>query len=191
LGCNLQIDKIVIHSLVMNKPSLFYFFSYGSNMFFERVRRRVPSVKVVQNHCLRAFELQFNKESIDGSVKANVMKADADTCVHGIIHSIAWNEKKYLDKAEGLGNGYDLAYFHAEVAGKKRKIGFYVASDPEYLVSGEPYAWYLNYVQWGARENQLPEAYITMLDDMASKPDPNKERRSIHDRVIKAYAPKN
>ncbi len=156
--------------------SVFYFFSYGSNLLFERIHRRVDTVEVIQTHRLHEYKLLFNKQSIDGSMKANIIPYN-DSFVWGVIHRIDYSQKSILDEYEALGKGYELEFFEIELEGKECSVGFYQASDQKYLGDGKPYDWYLEYVRRGAIENGFPTEYIEQIENIEYKKD-QKESRS-------------
>ena len=91
-------------------------FSYGSNMNLNRLSQRVPSAMKVSKAFLPGHKLVCNKISNDGSAKANIIKTDVlAEVVWGVLFSIDRNEKALLDKAEGLGKGYNedtLTFFN-------------------------------------------------------------------------------
>jgi gamma-glutamylcyclotransferase len=58
-------------------------FSYGSNMNLNRLLQRVPSAAKVSNAFLPGFKLLCNKESKDGSAKANIFKT-------GVSGELVW-----------------------------------------------------------------------------------------------------
>lgn len=83
-------------------------FSYGSNMNLNRLAKRVPSAVKVSNAFLPEHKLLCNKISKDGSAKANIFKTYiAAELVWGVLFTIDSKEKPLLDKAEGLGMGYN------------------------------------------------------------------------------------
>ena len=49
------------------------YFAFGSNMLLERIKKRVPSARVLGNATLGGYALRFNKLSKDGSGKANIV----------------------------------------------------------------------------------------------------------------------
>lgn len=84
-------------------------FAYGSNMNLNRLTQRVPSAVKFCNVFLPGYKLVCNKVSKkDGSAKANIIKTDnLAELVWGVLFNINSNEKPLLDKAEGLGKGYN------------------------------------------------------------------------------------
>ncbi|MEP1096956.1 MAG: gamma-glutamylcyclotransferase family protein [Cyclobacteriaceae bacterium] len=165
----------------------FYFFSYGSNLLFERIQKRTPSVEVIKQFKIDQFELVFNKRSKDGSTKANIVQSDIASSVYGTIKRIEKAEKKNLDRAEGLGYGYDLEYFETTLHDEIISVGYYIAREEKYLMEGKPYDWYLDYVRFGALQNQFPKEYISMLNSVEGDVDKNGLRRKEHDLVLSPY----
>jgi hypothetical protein len=165
--------------------SFFYFLSYGSNLLFERIHRRVDSVEVIQTHKLPGYKLEFNKKSVDGSMKANVTR-DKDSYVWGVIHRIDHSQKSVLDKYEALGLGYELKYFKEEIYGNITSVGFYQATDPEYLGTGKPYEWYFEYVKRGAVQNGFPNDYIQKIENIGFIKDQDEKRRNVNWKVLES-----
>src|SRR3954469_2174360 len=86
------------------------YFAYGSNMCTGRLQGRVPSANPVRNARLGGHTFHFHKRSTDGSGKGNAFATgnNADV-VWGVVFEIAPSEKPALDRAEGLGHGYNEA----------------------------------------------------------------------------------
>jgi gamma-glutamylcyclotransferase len=163
-----------------------YIFSYGSNTLLQRIAERVESAEVVDQYQLRGFRIIFNKQSMDGSTKANLEEtADQNDSVWGVIHRISLIDKPILDRYEGLGKGYLQMTFNLPVKGAYQSVHAYVATEFHYLVAGDPYDWYLNYVIEGAIENGFPEDYIKKLKTIASKTDMDVERRQENESTLK------
>ena len=73
-----------------------------------RIRERVPSTRAVCVGVLRGHELRWHKVGQDGSGKCDVVESVLPgEQVHGVVYEIAASEKPRLDKAEGLGAGYE------------------------------------------------------------------------------------
>lgn len=164
----------------------FYFFSYGSNLLFERIRERTPSVEVVQTYCLEQFKLTFNKLSKDGSTKANISHSN-ESYVWGVIHRINLDEKKDLDRAEGLGYGYELDFFEKLINSEVVQIGYYIAKDSKFLSRGKPFDWYFEYVKYGAQENGFPHEYQESLQSIQYVKDRIESRRIEHEQILSKY----
>jgi gamma-glutamylcyclotransferase len=144
-------------------------------MLSKRVQERCPSAKFISIVSLNGWQLKWHKKSIDGSGKCDIVKTDISTdIVYGVIYKVLETEKNMLDKAEGLGNGYNTAEIvfdnHLEVFSTIT----YLASDIDSEL--KPYTWYRDLVIAGAKEHSLPEAYINVILDVPSKKDLNSER---------------
>ncbi|MEI2822691.1 MAG: gamma-glutamylcyclotransferase family protein [Chitinophagaceae bacterium] len=153
-------------------------FAYGSNMNINRLTQRVPSATKVTNVFLPSYKLVCNKVSKDGSAKANMEKSDIATdIVWGILFEIDNNEKPMLDKAEGLGKGYneDCLTFTDE-NNLKHIAQVYIADSKSINNCLVVYNWYKEFIVTGAIQNQLPADYITQLQSIPCIPDPDEKR---------------
>src|SRR5262245_23395834 len=88
----------------------FKYFAYGSNMLTERLcaRGRCPSATLLDVGSIRGYTLQFSKKSKDSSGKATIVRSEAQATVMGVVFEIDEAEKRDLDRAEGVGSGYDV-----------------------------------------------------------------------------------
>jgi AIG2 family protein len=155
----------------------FVAFAYGSNMLTGRIRKRCPSAAALGMAELHGHELRWHKRSRDGSGKCDVVQTnDASAVVYGVLYEISVGEKLALDKAEGLGNGYEAK--NAEVAfnDAPRMASIYHATDID--PSLKPYTWYKAFVVAGAKEHNLPGKYIERLVATEAIEDPDRERHS-------------
>lgn len=162
-------------------------FSYGSNMSLDRLRSRVPSAQFVAVANLRGHRLRFHKLSRrDHSAKCDaVLTGNPDDLVIGVVSEIADNEKRFLDRAEGLGTGYGERQVEVETwEGEILRPTMYFATSID--VTLKPYDWYKRHVLIGAMENNLPAEYIARIESVEAKADPDRERYhrelSIHRR---------
>ncbi|MEJ2095486.1 MAG: gamma-glutamylcyclotransferase, partial [Gammaproteobacteria bacterium] len=88
-----------------------------------------------------------------------------------------------LDKAEGLGYGYEQKQVHIKLNdGASMPALTYFATMTDSTL--RPLAWYKEHVVRGARENELPEAYIKVIDAVETIDDPDMER---HNRELSIY----
>ncbi|MEJ2005467.1 MAG: gamma-glutamylcyclotransferase, partial [Cyclobacteriaceae bacterium] len=163
-----------------------YIFSYGSNMLFDRIRQRIDSVEVVCRYILTDYTFAFNKRSHDNSSKANLIHAPGET-VQGVIHQISKSDKQVLDQYEGLGKGYEMEYFSAQIQGDTCAVGFYMVKDDDFLCDDQPYCWYLQCVMYGALENCLTTSYIREIQNQPFKPDTDKHRNKYYDALLKSH----
>jgi hypothetical protein len=93
---------------IFGKPLKMKYFAYGSNMSTPRLRARVPSCGFVTTAKLLGHQLCFHKRSNDKSSKCDAFHSGVDTdIIWGAVFNISAAEKKALDKAVGLGSGYN------------------------------------------------------------------------------------
>ncbi|MEO6203549.1 MAG: gamma-glutamylcyclotransferase family protein [Nitrospirales bacterium] len=150
-----------------------YCFAYGSNMSLARLRGRAPSVQFVAVATLVGHRLAFHKVSKDRSGKCDAQYTGSpEDKVIGVVFEVSESEKLSLDKAEGLGTGYDEK--HVEVVTSERRtldaqMYFATHIDP----SLKPYHWYKKHVLVGAQENNLPPGYIAQIGAVESKNGPS------------------
>ncbi len=154
-------------------------FTYGSNMNLNRLTKRVASAIKVTNAFLPGYKLLCNKVSKDGSSKANIMRTDiAAEIVWGVLFTIDSNEKPLLDKAEGLGMGYNegtLTFFDENNISYTAQV--YIADTKAIDNNLNPYDWYKEFIVTGAIQNKLPAEYISQLQSITCIRDTDDERR--------------
>ena len=161
-----------------------YYFSYGSNMSIRRLVERIPSAKAIGVAKLAGHILKFHKASKDGSGKCDILATDqTDDIVFGVVFEIATTEKTDLDRAEGLGLGYEEKYVQVTGPDKKsmRAITYYATNIESSL---KPYQWYKEHVLRGAIENELPPDYIAEIEKIEPVDDPDQNR---HEKEISIY----
>lgn len=160
------------------------YFSYGSNMSTPRLRERAPSARALTVARLPNHKLRFHKKSKDGSGKCDAKFTNNERdVVYGVVFEIKASEKPVLDKAEGLGDGYEekciSVYTHDDR--EMNAVTYYATHiDPE----RKPYEWYKEHVVRGAREHGLPADYILAISEVEALPDPDKSR---HERELSIY----
>jgi hypothetical protein len=152
-------------------------------MWTPRLRARVPSCEFVTTAKLLGFQLRFHKRSSDGSSKCNAFHTGVDTdLIWGTVFNIPAAEKKALDKAEGLGSGYNerTVDLIAPTGEHMKAITYY--ADRTAIVEGlSPYTWYKDLVLNGASEHGLPADYVALSIQAAAAtkdPDADREKRS-------------
>lgn len=137
-----------------------HYFAYGSNMSVLRLRERVPGAVSLGCHSLVEHELRFHKSGGDGSGKCDAyFTSNPVDVVYGVLFKIDPDEKPALDKAEGLGCGYDEKEVTVKAKdGTSVKATTYVATRIDAAL--KPYSWYMHHVLVGAGEASLPAEYI-------------------------------
>ncbi len=144
-------------------------FAYGSNMSVERMTSRVSSACFVGLAYLKNYKILFNKRSIDGSGKANLI-GSTENITWGVLYKIHEDELDELDRIEG---GYkQTAITIQQDNDDARECITYTSSN---LTNDlRAYEWYKELVLLGAKENNLPPEYILYLENLPAKPDNRK-----------------
>lgn len=160
------------------------YFAYGSNMSLARLRARTPSARPLGRFTLVEHSLRFHKMGMDGSGKCDAFyTGNAGDMVHGVLYEIRRSEKWRLDKAEGLGHGYDEQV--VTVSGADGELHVAVTYRAIRIDAAlKPYSWYRHHVLVGAWEVGLPPAYTQQLEAIECIEDEDRERdrreRAIH-----------
>jgi hypothetical protein len=126
---------------------------------------------------LTHHELRFHKISNkDGSAKCDIFETGKQSqIVMGVVFDIPESEKPLLDKAEGLGNGYETKDVAVELHNSiiVEAYTYYATHiDP----SLRPFDWYKQHVLAGAFEHGLPEDYVRAIHAIESIDDPDDTR---------------
>ena len=163
--------------MAATEKGTFLMFAYGSNMLTNRIRERCPSASPLGVAELHGYSLHWHKRSQDGSGKCNVMEdANENAVVFGVLHQIAADEEPALDRAEGLGHGYEKKDVEVVADGGKRRASVYCATDVDALL--KPYTWYKVLVVAGAEEHGLPPSYTSRLKSTEAIQDQDLRRHS-------------
>lgn len=157
------------------------YFAYGSNLYSKRLKSRIPSATTVAVVSLPNYQLFFDKRGTDGSGKGNIRKTN-DSIVHGIIYEIKAEEKVALDRIEGT--GYDDVSLQIPVESELIKVFTYMAKESHTDHSLSPYSWYKNLVIAGAKEHELPQAYINEIQEVEAIKDPEEERAKLELKIL-------
>jgi gamma-glutamylcyclotransferase len=167
----------------------FKYFAYGSNMLTERLRApsRCPSAQAIGVGVISGCTLEFSKRSRDGSGKATIIRSGkSEEHVFGVVFEVAISQRAALDKAEGVGSGYEVMddlLVRLQKAGEILRAATYIATDVDRTLL--PYDWYLALVIAGATQQKLPDDSIAMLKEVVGVPDPDRKRRSGAIAVLK------
>lgn len=148
-------------------------FAYGSNMPAARLRERCPSARAIGIAELPGHELRWHKRSRDESGKCDIVASDAAS-VFGVLYEIASREKRDLDRAEGLGAGYEEIEIEVLCGGNPVTASAYRATDTDPAL--RPYTWYRALVIAGAKEHGLPASYIAGLESVPANEDADDAR---------------
>ncbi|HHH30497.1 MAG TPA: gamma-glutamylcyclotransferase [Polyangiaceae bacterium] len=82
---------------------LIHYFAFGSNMARARLLARIPNAAPLGRGRLDGWRFACNKKGHDGSAKANIQPAPADS-VWGVVYRMPRNQLPRLDAFEG---GYE------------------------------------------------------------------------------------
>jgi len=162
-------------------------FAYGSNMLSARLKARCPSARPLGIAQLPGHELRWHKRSTDGSGKCDVVPAECDQAVLGVVYEIHANERAALDRAEGLSNGYDRRDATVILNGEAATVSIYVASKTDPTL--KPYSWYKALVVAGAKEHRFPAPYIAGLEAVEASQDSNRARHDSNMCIVSAANP--
>lgn len=147
------------------------YFAYGSNMSTPRLRARAPSARAVGIARLPAHAHRWHKIGQDGSGKCDIVHTGCgEDAVWGVLFALSRDDKCALDRAEGLGVGYQEKTVRVETEAGPRAASTYRAKPDQTDPALRPAAWYKAHVQRGAREHGLPAAYVRTLDAMVTTP---------------------
>ena len=162
--------------------STFLYFAYGSNMSERRLRKRVPSAKVIGTGVLNNHCLTFHKRSKkDGSGKCTI-ECSEPYKVYGVLFKIDKAEECKLDEAEGkvekdCEKGYKEIPVNIKIWDTGKTIcgvKTYQATPVSIKQGLKPYTWYKQHVLVGAIEQKLPPCYIDYLIGIDACKDPCK-----------------
>lgn len=166
-----------LNDLQAGAPEHDVYFAYGSNMATARLRERMPSAEPMGLATLPGHALRFHKRSVDGSGKCDAYAVEDDEVV-GVLFRFDPAERPALDKAEGVGSGYErVTVTVLNDNGNRRKVLTYLATPSHIDDQLKPYSWYKELVLAGAAEHGLPPGYIAeRIEAVKTSEDPNQER---------------
>jgi gamma-glutamylcyclotransferase len=149
-------------------------FAYGSNMCLGRFRAyRVRPEGAGRGAVLTGYRLMFNKESTDGSGKANV-EAHEGSETRGVVYVISDADLRTLDDGEV---GYRRVRLPVHATDDVESMAWvYIAITPNNEAALRPYTWYKRFLVEGAREHALPANYIANLENIAAVQDTDAAR---------------
>jgi len=137
---------------------------------------------------LRGWALRFDKLGAkDGSGKCHIVRsADANACVWGVLYRMTDAARAELDRIEGVGGGYTVAWTAVEHVESHATIeAFYYAANPAWVDAAlVPYDWYRGLVLAGAIEHDFPPDYVALIRSVACHPDDDTARAARAWRII-------
>ncbi len=169
-------------------PDTFWYFAYGSNMLTRRLRARTPSAVVRGTGFVEGYGLTFGKLSIDGSGKCTIdQTTNPSDRVYGVLFNINVGETEALDRAEGLGKGYQKIDVRIVGEAGAQVARAYIADRTDSTL--RPYDWYKDFVVYGAIEHGLPAIYVQSIQQVDAMPDTDAERSGKNRALLNQGAP--
>lgn len=135
------------------------YFAYGSNMDAERLGKRIGAAKLIGIGSVTGYDLCFNKSSVDGSGKANLIER-VDAVVEGVVFEVSVAQ---LLKLDGIEKGYHRAPVSVVIDGATQNAITYIADADQIDDTLTPTTEYLRFITRGAEAFGLSEAYRQRL----------------------------
>ena len=135
------------------------YFAYGSNLCRARMLERVPDSVLIAVGSLADHRISFDKRGADGTGKANI-EACRDGRVWGAIYRVS---PRGLDALDQFERGYRRTSVSVTAKGGDvcTCVTYIAERAADGLLVGD---WYMRLVIGGARELELPEAYLAELE---------------------------
>lgn len=152
-------------------------FAYASNMNVDEFAKTVPSAKKICNAKLPGYRFSFNLTADDGSSKASLVPStEMEAAAWGVL--IEFNDDE-LDTFFFQDDWFDWTAVHCLCQdGKVCKAHAFVTKPHAINDFTLPYDWYQAKIIRFAKEQGLPDEYITALSLMPHKVDPDEKRRA-------------
>lgn len=135
------------------------YFAYGSNMLRCRLEERVGLTVDHGTFKLKEYKIKFNKRSIDGSGKTNIIP-DNKFEVLGVIYEIS---KEQLDKLDEDEKGYKRSTVPVVLENNTILVETYIAFPEKTDNNLLPTKDYLSFLIYGSKEHNFPEDYVESL----------------------------
>lgn len=135
-----------------------FYFAYGKNLATKVIYDRIGYIHGKYKAELKGYAFIYNKESKDGSSKANIEKSEGEL-TRGICYEIDLNQFNELkDKYE---EGYDVIDVWIETDEGNISAKSFSAMKEFIIEDTSPSQDYVESILSGATENQLPDDYIS------------------------------
>jgi cation transport regulator ChaC len=144
-----------------------WYFAYGSNMqraTFVTRRGMRPQRSVAAR--LPGYRLTFDLPVGPGERGVANLVADSAATTHGVLHLITSQEFAVLDRTEGVGNGYYGRVAVRAIVCDARHVDSWTYVSSHGVLGRKPSARYMGLLLDGAREHDLPAAYIRELESI-------------------------
>lgn len=136
-----------------------FYFAYGSNLATDQIHSRIGYVHSKYKGELKGYAFIYNKKSKDETSKANIKQSD-DESTMGICYEID------LYQFDQLKNSHEKDYNEIDVWVKIDEDKYIIAKSffakKEFIITDTPPSpEYVEIILRGAKENQLPDDYIS------------------------------
>jgi gamma-glutamylcyclotransferase (GGCT)/AIG2-like uncharacterized protein YtfP len=142
------------------------YFSYGSFLDSETLKKHAPNAKYMKKAVLLDFEVQFNflSKTYDGGVTG--VEPAAGKKALGVLYEVPLNEIEKLDIIEGVPAGiyYRQTVTVLDEDENEHKAETYRTTDP--MGPFTPTRRYLGLLIKGAKEHSLDHDYIKKLNNL-------------------------
>jgi len=142
------------------------YFAYGSNMNLAQMASRCPGAELGEQVYLPDWRYFINGNGYAG------IEEFSGGLVHGCLWSLLPQHWEALDQYEGVAGGYYDKKKIEVISCRSRErlpVWVYLSNDYEY---GIPSSSYQEIVVQGARDVNLPESYLPLLEAWADGPPP-------------------
>jgi len=142
------------------------YFSYGSFLDSETLRRHCPRAKFVARATLPNFEVQFNYLSKTYGGGVTGVEPAPGKVARGVVYEVPPDEMEHLDVVEAVPQGF---YYRQKVLavdeeGKLLEVETYRTTNPKGPFT--PTRRYLGLMVKGAKEHGLDPEYIRELETL-------------------------
>jgi gamma-glutamylcyclotransferase len=142
------------------------YFSYGSFLDFETLKKHCPSAKIVARAVIPNWEVQFNfmSKTYNGGVTG--IEPALNQVVYGVVYDVSEEEMIYLDTIEGVPSG--IYYRHTITVvkdnGEILKAYTYRTTNPRGPF--KPTKRYVGLMVKGAKEHGIEPDYVRKLESI-------------------------
>jgi gamma-glutamylcyclotransferase (GGCT)/AIG2-like uncharacterized protein YtfP len=140
------------------------YFSYGSFLDSETLKRHCPKAQYVGKAILPNWEVQFNFLSRTYKGGVTGIEPAVAKLVRGVLYDVSNEELQHLDSIEGVPEGiyYRQTIYVVDESGKPMKTVTYRTTNPRGPF--KPMRKYLDLMIKGAKEHGLEQDYIQQLE---------------------------
>jgi hypothetical protein len=153
----------------MKKMVRHYYFAYGSNMNLAQMQQRGCNPRVLGIARLPGYRITFHGNSAIWDGAQETVVADEQGEVWGVVYQLTFADCEQLDMYQDVRFDGTGPYFHYPVDVITATLQPIDAMMYKKAILGKPElpsTEYVNFIVQGAKEQGLPEAYITSLQQM-------------------------